>query len=325
MESQTSNKAVLYRNNDTGVYVAKNPTVRSERYREYLYATRSENTAYSYVASAIKFEEFLKEKQILLKDAEIGILEDFVVWLSGRKLGPATIHLHIVGAKAYTEWCRIHDEHSCKEFIKPRLPKLSIKVPKVLSAQQSLSFLKEVYKLNDPAKTALLIMPFCGLRVNEMCSVKMKDIFTKNGKDGKTWTVFLVRGKGNKERVAPLFHDGAKILSKYLLGWRLKRKSDFLFPGKSKEDGKEYLSPKTLQAHLRHIRGKVGVDDLTPHLLRKTCFTSLHKKGVPIEIIAWIAGHSSIDTTLKHYISMTADDVISQLDVALDKKKEGKK
>lgn len=307
---------------DSGRFVESSDiTARAERYKDHLKATRSATTCNSYLWAVKNFENFLKESNLLLEDAGIGLLEDFVVWLSKRQVKPATTHLCVIAVIDYTNWCRIHEEKGCKQFVRPKLPKVEKKIPQILTQEQYVSFIREVIKLNEPSKTALLIMPLCGLRVNELCSLQKANLVKNSGKDGNPWTLFRIKGKGKKERLAPLLPDGMKILSKYFLDWRVFRKSPWLFPGKERNGNQEHLSPKTLQAHLRHIRKTLKLtDDLTPHLLRRTCFTNLHRKGVPLETIAWIAGHSNVNTTMQHYISMSTENVLTQLDTALERK-----
>jgi site-specific recombinase XerD len=268
-----------------------------------------------------RFDNFLDKSGVLMRSAPPGILDDFVTALSKLKLSPATIALTIAAIKSYTGWCRNHEEGGCPQFDQPKLPKRDLKIPFVLTTDQLSSYFKHVSKIDEPSRTALLILPFCGLRVTELCKVTL-DRFRTNYRDksGNNWTVFMIIGKGRKGRVAPLLRPGAEILREYLLKWRKKqRPSAWLFPGKNIKGRKtDALSAKTLQAHLRHIRIRMNLpENLTPHVLRKTCFTNLYRKGVSIQTIAWIAGHSSIEMTMKYYIHVSTEDVLSELDTAM--------
>jgi site-specific recombinase XerD len=309
------------RDEDTGQFLPRGQRkVRVEQFKDHLLATRSAQTGYAYVIAVQRFEEFLDKKGIPLKSAPNGVLDDFVVSLSKMKLSPATIALTIAGVKSYTTWCRNRDPESCIQFMSPKLPKKELKIPFILTTVQLSTYLKQVARLAEPSRTAMLILPFCGLRVTELCTVPLNRLKTDyQDSKGNNWTVFRVLGKGRKERLAPLLKPGEEMLRAYLLSWRKKQHdAQWLFPGKMVERKVKPLSAKTVQAHLRHIRKRMGLpDQLTPHVLRKTCFTSLYRKGVSIETIAWIAGHSSIEMTMKYYISVSPEDVLSELTTAM--------
>jgi site-specific recombinase XerD len=290
--------------------------IRVDRYFDYISAIRSAQTSYTYVAAVRRFEEFLDDSKILLSEAPSGLLDDFVVWMSKRKLSPATIKLTLSGVRNYTDWCRKHEKNGCPVFDQPKVPKVEAKTPFILTADQLEQYFREVLKLKEPSRTALLIVPYCGLRVTELCRVELNRISSEEDKHGKRWTLIEVKGKGGKIRKAPLLPQASEILVRYLQGWRAnQRKSKWLFPGKN--NAKRFLdslSPSTLQAHLRNIRQRIKLsEDLTPHILRKTCFTHLYRRGMSIQTIALIAGHESTETTMKYYIASSSKDVLNEL------------
>ena len=312
---------LLERDPDTGHFLPlKTHKIRVDRFKSYIRSTRSAQTAYSYVAAVRRFETFLDEKGVLLKNAPKGLLDDFVVWLTEKNLSAATIQLVFCGVRSYTEWCRTHDDGGCPEFAMPRLPKGDPPDPFVLSTDQLVLYFSEVSKLLEPSRTALLIVPYCGLRVTELCKQKMGQIGHETF-GGRKWIVFRMVGKGRKPRPVPLPKEAEAILKSYLLNWKAKqpkakkKEVDWLFPGKYQRKGVVTpLSSKTLQAHIRNIRERAGLPkNVTPHALRRTCLTNLYRKGLDIAIIAKIAGHASIETTIKHYIAMSPKDMLEKL------------
>ena len=64
-----------------------------------------------------------------------------------------------------------------------------------------------------------------------------------------------------------------------------------------------------------------GVRKLSPHCCRHTYVTRLQAKGVPIEIIAQLAGHSEIQTTTTY--THTSLETLSGAVAVLDKNKNG--
>lgn len=295
-----------------------NDKVRIQRFKDYILATRSRYTCFSYTSSARRFEKFLEEKEILLKEAGPGLIQDFIVWLSEQNLSPASIHLIYEGVKAYTNWCRDHGELTCSSFSRPKIPRGERKEPFILKPNELNLYFREVIKLPEPSKTALLMLPYCGLRVNELCRLKLTDISYEYDKKGNKWIIFSVHGKGKKIRECPLHLDANQILKKYLSGWRTQQlkvqKTAWLFPSKRGVRNYTHLSARTLQLNLRNVRDRANLPkQLTPHALRRTCFTYLYRKGVDITTIARIAGHSSVDTTMKHYIHVSTRDILDKM------------
>lgn len=293
------------------------PTIRAERFKQYISAIRHNDTCLTYMSAVRRFEKFLKSKDIVLKDASPNLLEDFVAWLSEQKLSPATVRTTYAAIKSYTKWCRSHGELECAEFAQPQMPRAEEKQPFVLTTDQLSIYFREVAKLREPSRSALLMLPYCGLRVTEMCHLKLKNLSQEKDERGKVWIVFTLYGKGRKLRSCPLFESAKPVLSSYLVKWRKKQPiSPWLFPAFARGKDKTIvsLSAKTLRFHLRNIRERMGLpEELTPHALRRTCFTYLYRKGVPIETIAKIAGHASVDTTLKYYIFSSTKDILNKL------------
>jgi len=307
---------MLNRDEDTGRFLPEKPLLdQLKEFREFLESTRSTSTAQTYLMGARKIEDHLNGRGMTLETAPPGLLDNFVVWLKAKHLTPASIRSNVVGAKRYIKWSRSQGQQIA-EFEDPDLPKIPEKAPFVLSSDELAVFFNKAQLVDEPARTALLLLPLCGLRVSEICALNLSDILSSKDDKGKKWTVFEVTGKGSKLRFAPLPRSGKTILKIYLNGWRAKKKSksNYLFPGKGK---KPILSVKTLQAYVREIRLNSSLPDkLTPHALRRTYLTKLQKKGVDLLHISKIAGHSNIQTTFKYYLATDITDTLNEMNKA---------
>ena len=134
-----------------------------------------------------------------------------------------------------------------------------------------------------------------GLRVSELTGLDIDSINMERGE-------FMVRGKGDKERLVFL-SDGAKdAISDYLK----TRKDDFkpLFIhygglGEDYEDGEFMrLTPRSVQRIIKKYAKLAGiVKDVTPHVLRHSFATDLLINGADIRSVQDMLGHSSITTT----------------------------
>lgn len=137
-----------------------------------------------------------------------------------------------------------------------------------------------------------------GVRVSEICDINIQDMSI----DKKQGIVF---GKGKKERI--IYIDTAtKIhLSKYLK--TRTDKNDALFVIKYRDTIKR-ITPSFVENLCKLLSIKSGVINCHPHRFRRTLATRLLRKGVPIEQVQKILGHSRIETTLI-YTKINQDDI----------------
>lgn len=144
---------------------------------------------------------------------------------------------------------------------------------------------------NDRDKCIICFLLSTGCRVSEMCALNASDIDFNENK-------CTVLGKGNKERLV-FFDDYTALLLKRYLEARSDN-SNALFTGK----GTERIAPHGVRAMLKRLEEKTGVENVHPHRFRRTLATNLINRGMPIEQVAKILGHSKLETTLKYvYIS----------------------
>jgi integrase len=98
--------------------------------------------------------------------------------------------------------------------------------------------------------------------------------------------------KGNREQMTPMAPELAPILA----GWLTAH------PGKGYEplihytDGRPYRVG-TIERFTRLWGSQAAVANCTPHRFRHTYATEMLRKGVPLEVIQKLLGHSSISTT----------------------------
>lgn len=130
----------------------------------------------------------------------------------------------------------------------------------------------------------------CGLRVSELCNLKLNSLHLKEG-------FIKVLGKGNKERIIPINEHIEYILSKYLNELRPEyntNNSTFLIINKKgKQLNRQYIN-KILKERLT----KLGLDNtLSAHSLRHTFATHLLNNGANLKSVQELLGHSDISTT----------------------------
>lgn len=186
------------------------------------------------------------------------------------------------------------------------LPKQEKRLPRFLTQEQMLALLnapllelaaqqKESGRRTDAAMfyrdVAILESIYsCGLRVSELCGLRVCDIdFTEQ--------LLRVRGKGRKERQVPVGEPALVAIQGY---WRqlLKPPSGEVPVFLARADGIEPVSPRVVQLHLKRYLAAAGLDPhLTPHKLRHSYATHMLDAGADLRSVQELLGHAHLVTT----------------------------
>ena len=136
-----------------------------------------------------------------------------------------------------------------------------------------------------------------GMRVGELVKLNINDIDFENRE-------CVVFGKGNKER--PVYFDArTKIHLRNYLNSRTD-KNQALFVSLDKPYNRLKISG--VEIRLRSLGRKLGINKVHPHKFRRTVATKAIDKGMPIEQVQSLLGHSQIDTTM-HYAMVNQNNV----------------
>lgn len=181
-----------------------------------------------------------------------------------------------------------------KKILIPR-PKKIINQPDVLTQVEMQLLISSIENIKHKAIVA--VMYSTGMRVNEACFLKIKDIDINNG------CINIRKGKGGKDRKAILDESIVNILKKYVIEYK---PTQFLFMGAK---GLEY-STRSVQQIVKKAALKAGINkNISTHSLRHSCFTEMVKSGVDIRFIQRLAGHKNINTTAQ-YLRIADEDVL---------------
>lgn len=136
-----------------------------------------------------------------------------------------------------------------------------------------------------------------GMRVGELVKLNINDIDFENRE-------CVVFGKGNKER--PVYFDArTKIHLKNYLNTRTDN-NPALFV--SLDLPHDRLKISGVEIRLRQLGRRLGISKVHPHKFRRTVATKAIDKGMPIEQVQSLLGHSQIDTTM-HYAMVNQNNV----------------
>jgi len=285
-----------------------------DTYLQFLRERKSKKTVKTYQRGAVRWERFVAEchPEGSLEGTPIGFMDKFVSYLLAEKPppAPATIRLYVSGSRSYLSWRRRMGE-SIPEYLSPHMPKVRPKEHFSLNAEQLREYLALSAHRPDPARTILILLPFCGLRSEEILSLKRCDLYPA----GSAIVFRVVHGKGGKSRDVPLLVQGNGVLRQYLTGWRslFPREEPWIFPGSRKG---EHLHTRTLRHHMNEVRKEMSPlsGHLTPHILRKTYAVFLDRAKLSQFTIAQLLGHASPRTSHETYIHHEVGTLIEDLE-----------
>lgn len=144
--------------------------------------------------------------------------------------------------------------------------------------------------LEDNREKALVeFLLSTGCRVSEVAGLKVGNIDFRTGE-------CVVLGKGNKERTVYLNNKSMYYLERYLGNFVDADRPLFM---NSRERG---MTKQNIEELMRIIGKRAGVSKVHPHRFRRTMATNAMKRGMPVQYIQVILGHSKLDTTMIYCI-----------------------
>lgn len=140
-------------------------------------------------------------------------------------------------------------------------------------------------------RACFAVMYGCGLRIGEAVKLTPAQL-------DKDRRVVQIIGKGNKERLVPLPDALLQSLRKV---WITHHNRAWVFAHRAQGG---HLLLKTVYRAFAHARVAANLPTVTPHTFRHSYATRLLEKGVPVQVVQIILGHSSTRTT-QTYLHLT--------------------
>jgi len=258
---------------------------------------KSEQTIRAYLADLSAFSRWIEEQTEDPFSPHIITPLDTVNYrrhLQDNKKSPATINRHIASLSSFCKW-------SCDMNFIPTNPIENIKGvsresigPKSLERREQLALIRAVQKTGKKRDLAIVnLLLHTGIRVGELCSLRKDDLII----EGRKAMIRISKGKGNKMRYVPLNSTALKSVISHV---GISSNSRPVTPADSHMFYGQKERPLT-ERGVRHLIKKYAYNAkmpwVSPHTLRHTCAKNLIDAGQPIDRVAKILGHSSINTT----------------------------
>ena len=256
----------------------------------------SSNSVVSYMLDIEKLIRFLSVHE--LSDTPATITADTLrnfVYEESKELKARSQSRLISSLKSFFKYLMLENyrEDYPMEYIDT--PKFGMKLPDTLSVEEIDALIAGIDLSTDEGHRNRAIIETlygCGLRVSELVSLRLSDLFFDEG-------FIRVLGKGNKQRLVPIGSHTQKEINNYLLYQRkkvpqVKEFSDIVFLNRR---GKQ-LTRAMIFTIIRQVAANIGLaKQISPHTFRHSFATHLLENGANLRAIQLMLGHESITTT----------------------------
>lgn len=275
-----------------------NWTTFIKNYQSYLRIERglSNNTIDNYSFDVERLCLFLETNQIQISPVQISeeTIQEFIYAIS-KQLNARSQARIISGLKSFFNYLVFEDYRSDNPLELIETPKTGRKLPDTLSIEEIDTLINAIdLSSNEGERNRAMLETLygCGLRVSELVSLKISDLFFEEG-------FVKITGKGNKQRFVPV----GNLTQKYILLYKDNVRShvpikkvfeDTLFL--NRRGGQ--LTRAMIFTIIKDLATKINLSKtISPHTLRHSFATHLLENGADLRSIQLMLGHESITTT----------------------------
>lgn len=263
---------------------------------EYLKCERgsSAHTLRSYQNDLALFEQYVA--QHLGEDSDPTQLDArrvraFSAWLSAQGYASSTVARRLACVRSFFKFHRRNGSVSSNPAATLRNPRQPRRLPKPLPVEAILQFLDSISTvdlLGLRDRTMFEVLYGGGLRVSELVGLNVEDIDLAQA-------LVRVRGKGRRERLAPV----GEVAARWIEGWLAVRQ-----PARADEKavflnryGDRLTTRSVDRLFQRHMAAFGMVAGSTPHSLRHSFATHLLDRGADLRSVQELLGHRRLTTT----------------------------
>ncbi len=161
------------------------------------------------------------------------------------------------------------------------------KLPRPLESNEILGMLNVCR--NTKHKVILYLLYGCGLRIQELIDLKWSHIDRESG------VIYVIQGKGKKDRKVQLYPDLIQLLENYYREFRVECKGN---PYVLKGQVKQQYTQSSINQVLKQLAKKSGIRrNVHAHLLRHSYASHMLESGIDLRTIQELLGHSDVRTT----------------------------
>ncbi len=257
----------------------------------------SSNSIEAYIHDVEKLIQFLEltnqskpPNQVKLDD-----VQHFLKWITELGISARSQSRIISGIKSFYKYLLIENVISKNPVSLLETPKIGRKLPQVLSLIEIDNMISQI-DLSKPEgqrnKSIIETLYGCGLRVSELCNLKLSDLHFEE-------EYIKIIGKGNKERIVPIGEAAMNNIILYVNHIRnhlqiKKGNEDIIYLNRRGTK----LSRIMIFNITKELALMAGIKKtISPHTFRHSFATHLIEGGADLRAIQEMLGHESITTT----------------------------
>ena len=268
-----------------------------DQFQSYLMLERSlsKHTLEAYLRDVQKLVQYLDLSGQAVEPEAVTpeMLSKFLFWMNELGLEQSSQARLLSGLRAFYKFLMVDDHLSEDPTALLGAPRLYRKIPAVLSIAEIQRMLLAV-DLSEPLglrnRAILEVLYACGLRVSELVTLRMSNLFLEA-------SFVKVHGKNNKERLVPIGGEAIKHLRHYVAHARAEPRpgaENTVFLNRRGAP----LSRVMVFYIIKDLAAAAGVEKtISPHTFRHSFATHLVEGGADLKAVQDMLGHESITTT----------------------------
>ncbi|MFQ6034796.1 MAG: tyrosine recombinase XerC [Sedimentisphaerales bacterium] len=246
-------------------------------------------------ATAVATETVSKVDQLLLS-TQTGEVRAYLAYLNEKQYSKATIARKLATLRSFYKFLVKTNRLSSNPVTAVRTPKQDKKLPRFLEYEQVKRLLETPPMdswLGARDRAILETLYSTGIRVSELVALNMDDIDFLG-------EVIHIRGKGKKERIAPISSSALQVIQHYMEFRNKRAQSNTNFDSKVlfvNKHGRR-LSTRSVRRKMDKYLKMAGLDSaISPHTLRHSFATHMLNNGADLRSVQELLGHQSLSTT----------------------------
>lgn len=252
---------------------------------------KSEKTAYQYNRTAQRLAICTGK---VFTEMTAYDIRYFLASEKSRGISNSTLENYRANLSAFFQWMAVEEiigKNPCMA-IKPIKIKEEVRFP---YSSVEMDMMRSAC-INEKERALIEFLVSSGVRVSELASMDVSDV------NMERLTVHVRNGKGGKERTTYINEVAKEHLVKYLKS-RPEDGPCLFYSGWHKR-----ITADCIRYMLKQLGKRAGVETVHPHRFRRTFATGLADRGMRVQEIMQLLGHSDINTTME-YVSMSDDRV----------------
>ena len=266
------------------------------RYKQYLRFEKSlsAHTLDAYLRDLDKLCQFLKDEGIDLLEVSLEHLETFTAGLRDAGICPRSQARILSGIRSFYRYLVLEEHLEADPCELLESPQTGFHLPEVLTLEEIDNLIESIdlsTREGQRNRAILETLYSCGLRVTELCNLKLSDLYLEEG-------FIKITGKGEKQRLVPISPRAIRELQLYFIDRNTMDISsgyeDFVFISRK---GKN-ISRIMVFHIIKVLSEAIGLTkSISPHTFRHSFATHLLEGGANLRAIQCMLGHESIGTT----------------------------